>query len=928
MKNNGLRKALSLLLCLLLVIGMLPVTVHGWDNYVECEYCGAGCGDDYICSGGDHCSEDSGRDCYAEHHCLDCGECENSATDWCEDCHMCASCAESNFCHCSDCGICGVDAGTLCEGCGKCYDCGGECTKGTDHLCAECHENEGVGVCDSCGACGLDDEVKLCEECGQCYECGGECSSGTDHMCLDCHLYYGTACPECWKCSAEYSDEEYCPDCGTCMDCADGHCMLCFRCGNCVELCERCNEQCVDCHEENDLGPDDPYSPCPFCGKCKDDGTAFCHECGTCQECMDICEDCGLCTDCIEILEAHCTECGECGQVTELCADGGDHCVDCCEGNEWLCPDCGSCTEALGLERCRDCMRCEDCGELCDICGGFCIECAIEVEALHCPGCGGCYEGDGLMHCYECMMCEDCVGPICDHDLCADCGIPDGHHCPDCWQCLEELDRCADCGRCADCCLCEIAGFNDVPQGVYYYDPILWAVKRGITNGTGVGTFSPDIACNRAQVVTFLWRYAGQPAARSGSSFTDVPKDSFYYKAVSWAVEQGITNGTSATTFSPNKKCSRAEIVTFLWRFQGNPVARDGNPFTDVKAGDFFCNAVVWAAEEGITNGTGGTNFSPYDICTRGQIVTFLYRCPKYLAIRIQPKDHRMTSSQENAEFTVSIVGGMAPYTYEWVLCCDNEESRYQPERTNSTVSVLSEEFTDYMFEDYNNIGVYCVITDSAGYSVTTELAEVFPNQPMKIVTQPANYQMSSSQEDAVFTVSIKGGTALYSYQWVVCYDDWEVWHEPEVTNEKSSTFRVEISDYDFEECEYIYVYCVITDSTGSSVTTRSAEVYPHAPLRIVRQPGDYQMVSSQEDAVFTVTVAGGVAPYTYEWVVCYDNEEVWYKQDPTYSTTSVFRVEITDYDFEDYNGVGVYCIITDSMGNRIQSSLADVLQH
>ena len=87
-------------------------------------------------------------------------------------------------------------------------------------------------------------------------------------------------------------------------------------------------------------------------------------------------------------------------------------------------------------------------------------------------------------------------------------------------------------------------------------------------------------------------------------------------------------------------------------------------------------------------------------------------------------------------------------------------------------------------------------------------------------------------------------------------------------------------------------------------------------------------MVSSQEDAVFTVTVAGGVAPYTYEWVVCYDNEEVWYKQDPTYSTTSVFRVEITDYDFEDYNGVGVYCIITDSMGNRIQSSLADVLQH
>ena len=132
------------------------------------------------------------------------------------------------------------------------------------------------------------------------------------------------------------------------------------------------------------------------------------------------------------------------------------------------------------------------------------------------------------------------------------------------------------------------------------------------------------------------------------------------------------------------------------------------------------------------------------------------------------------------------------------------------------------------MFEDYNNIGVYCVITDSAGYSVTTELAEVFPNQPMKIVTQPVDYQMSSSQEDAVFTVSIKGGTALYSYQWVVCYDDWEVWHEPEVTNEKSSTFRVEISDYDFDEYNDIGVYCVITDSTGRRLESSLAEVLQH----------------------------------------------------------------------------------------------------
>ena len=170
--------------------------------------------------------------------------------------------------------------------------------------------------------------------------------------------------------------------------------------------------------------------------------------------------------------------------------------------------------------------------------------------------------------------------------------------------------------------------FADVKSGAYYYDAVLWAVKKGITNGTSDTTFSPDEACTRAQVVTFLWRAAGCPAP-SGSQlpFTDVVQGSFYEKAVQWAVETGITKGTSATTFSPDATCSRAQIVTFLWRAQGKPVAGTTNPFTDVAENAYYTNAVLWAVENGITKGTSATTFSPVEDCTRAQIVTFLYRC-------------------------------------------------------------------------------------------------------------------------------------------------------------------------------------------------------------------------------------------------------------------------------------------------------------
>ena len=172
--------------------------------------------------------------------------------------------------------------------------------------------------------------------------------------------------------------------------------------------------------------------------------------------------------------------------------------------------------------------------------------------------------------------------------------------------------------------------FTDVAGDTYYADAVTWAVGKGITSGTAATTFSPDAACTRAQAVTFLWRAAGSPAPKAGANpFADVKADAYYYDAVLWAVEQGITSGTSATTFSPNATCTRAQIVTFLWRAQKSPTADGVYSFTDVAGNAYYAGAVLWAVENGITAGTSATTFSPDSDCTRAQIVTFLYHCMK-----------------------------------------------------------------------------------------------------------------------------------------------------------------------------------------------------------------------------------------------------------------------------------------------------------
>ena len=215
---------------------------------------------------------------------------------------------------------------------------------------------------------------------------------------------------------------------------------------------------------------------------------------------------------------------------------------------------------------------------------------------------------------------------------------------PDCVNTGRALYVCAICGESeyrdtpalghvyADgfCTVCGIEEqpFADIQHGAYYYEPVKWAVEQGITTGMTPTTFVPDGSCTRAQVVTFLWRAMGCPEPISSDNpFTDVPAGEWYSDAVLWAVEKGITLGTSESTFDPELACTRGQIVTFLWRFRNEPVPTSAeNPFWDVSSGQYYYNAVLWAVENGITNGMGDGRFAPDDPCTRCQIVTFLYR--------------------------------------------------------------------------------------------------------------------------------------------------------------------------------------------------------------------------------------------------------------------------------------------------------------
>jgi len=219
--------------------------------------------------------------------------------------------------------------------------------------------------------------------------------------------------------------------------------------------------------------------------------------------------------------------------------------------------------------------------------------------------------------------------------------------------------------------------FADVKESNYFYDPVMWALYHDpqVTKGTDDKHFSPGATCDRGQVVTFLWRASGEPEPKTSvNPFTDVKTTDYFYKAVLWAVENGITNGVSKTQFGPKQPCDRGQVVTFLWRAKGEPDPEGGdNPFEDVKQKDYFYKAVLWAVEKEVTKGTDATKFSPKSTCTRGQVVTFLCRADKIPVTIKYPKvtveaDRTVIREDagDKAVLTAKAEDGRPPYSYQW----------------------------------------------------------------------------------------------------------------------------------------------------------------------------------------------------------------------------------------------------------------------
>ena len=170
-----------------------------------------------------------------------------------------------------------------------------------------------------------------------------------------------------------------------------------------------------------------------------------------------------------------------------------------------------------------------------------------------------------------------------------------------------------------------MSSFADVSTDAYYAKAVAWAVENGITTGTGDGKFSPDATCTRAQSVTFLFRAIGK-LVDSKAEFSDVLTDSYYANAVAWAVENGVASGTTETTFSPGTPCTRGQMAAFLYRWQQSPAASGSNPFADVADSDYYYAAVLWAYQKGVTQGVSASAFAPSAPCTRGQMAMFLYQ--------------------------------------------------------------------------------------------------------------------------------------------------------------------------------------------------------------------------------------------------------------------------------------------------------------
>ncbi len=418
--------------------------------------------------------------------------------------------------------------------------------------------------------------------------------------------------------------------------------------------------------------------------------------------------------------------------------------------------------------------------------------------------------------------------------------------------------------------------FTDVSSDTYYYDAVLWAVEKNVTAGTTPTTFSPDSTCTRAQTVTFLWRAMGEPKPTSDKNpFIDVKPTDYYYNAVLWAVEKDITMGTSATTFSPSDTVSRGQVVTFLWRAAGRPDPTTGeNSFTDISPSEYYYGAVLWAVDKGVTNGTAPNTFAPASGCTRGQIVTFLHRyftvATSDLKIILHPTSATVGRNTPLTSLSVTIAGGEAPYDYvlerwfdstgEWMIV---EEGIQQTAKTWTSQKTRLKADGDYRFR--------INVIDATGTKVTSNEAIITVAGDLKIVSHPTSATVGLNANLSSLTVSISGGKAPYHYQterfydsmgWTVIGEQWDVNETTWCNNLKASGFKAGTERYRIN----------VIDATGTKVTSDEAIITVVSDLKIVSHPTSATVGLNANLSSLTVSISGGKAPYHYQTERFYDS--------------------------------------------------------
>ncbi len=297
-----------------------------------------------------------------------------------------------------------------------------------------------------------------------------------------------------------------------------------------------------------------------------------------------------------------------------------------------------------------------------------------------------------------------------------------------------------------------VSGFTDVPENAYYTPAVQWAVSKTpqITNGTSATTFSPDRICTRGQIVTFLWRAAGCPTPKTGASpFTDVSRSAYYYQAVLWAVEKGITNGVTANRFGPDNACTRGQVVTFLYRAAGSPGhSVSDNPFGDITPRDYYYNPVLWAASNGITNGITPNRFGPNQGCTRGQVVTFLYR--------VELKNNAAQDLAGTYSITIWSTGEVIPLTRQQITNFN---------AANTYGIRINASFKECTFSNMGTtvLGTYAGARPDLFLFPQDQFSMLLHGGALSQIPEAVAKEVSSANVDSVLSAAAKDGN-LYAY--------------------------------------------------------------------------------------------------------------------------------------------------------------------